>query len=71
MMVNGWIFNKNIGITTLPIFIYSRWRWGMEYAIGTLMLEEAFHWKGFMEQLHMSWDILGSHILANESSMDG
>jgi hypothetical protein len=45
----------------------------MEYAMSTLMLGNGTL-EGIMEQLHMSWDILGSNtfwLQMNLTSLDG
>jgi hypothetical protein len=68
MMVNVMdFFNKTLGITRTNNIHLFKVDGGMEYAMSTLMLETV-HLKGFMEQLHMSWDILGSNTFCfNES----
>jgi hypothetical protein len=51
-------FNKkHWELPVQTIFIYSRWRWwnnSDEY----VDVRKRYTLKGFMEQLHMSWDIL-------------
>jgi hypothetical protein len=66
---NGF-FNKNIG--NYPYKQYSFIQGGdggMEYAMSTLMMLGAELLKGFMEQLHMSWDILGSNTFWLQMSL--
>jgi hypothetical protein len=69
MMVNVMdFFNKNIGIPVQTIFIYQGGDGGMEYAMSTLMLGNGTL-EGILEQLHMSWDILGSNTFWLQMSL--